>query len=547
MPAEIYERRKMANAEKLSQFTNVVKKMFIRKNPDDALQGAKEGGLEKTLGVMDLIILGVGAIIGSGIFAIVGTAAAGENGAGPALMVSMVIAAIACIFSALCYSEIATMIPVAGGAYAYTFASLGEFMAWLVGWILMLEYLVGFIAVSCAWTNHFMQFLKGFSNILPAWIVNPPAWLINDFRAAVHYYSNQGVDWHNAIPSFCGIPVCLNLPAIIMIILATALLVKGTKDSAKMTGIMVAVKLGVIALFVLAGAFYVKPENWTPFAPNGFEGVFMGAFIIFFAYIGFDAIATAAEECKNPQKDLPISIIGSLVITTIVYVLVALVLTGMQPTNGAVPEGILKAPMAYVMANVGRNGIAGLISAGSLAGLTSVLIVMHMAATRVLFAMSRDNFLPHIFQKIHPKFNTPAILTVTVGLVGIIGTFILDLNVAASLSNFGTFTSFIIVCVAVLILRKIEPNRERPFKVPFCPLFPLLGILCCGGLMVFSMVVAKGETAALSTEMFIIWVVMGCLIYFAYGYQKNRKVEALALEESKKIAEKDETITASTK
>ena len=420
-------------------------------------------------------------------------------------------------------------------------------MAWLVGWILMLEYLVGFIAVSCAWTNHFMQFLKGFSNILPAWIVNPPAWLINDFRSAVHYYSNQGVDWHNVIPSFCGIPVCLNLPAIIMIILATALLVKGTKDSAKMTGIMVAVKLGVIALFVLAGAFYVKPENWTPFAPNGFEGVFMGAFIIFFAYIGFDAIATAAEECKNPQKDLPISIIGSLVITTIVYVLVALVLTGMQPTNGAVPEGILKAPMAYVMANVGRNGIAGLISAGSLAGLTSVLIVMHMAATRVLFAMSRDNFLPHIFQKIHPKFNTPAILTVTVGLVGIIGTFILDLNVAASLSNFGTFTSFIIVCVAVLILRKIEPNRERPFKVPFCPLFPLLGILCCGGLMVFSMVVAKGETAALSTEMFIIWVVMGCLIYFAYGYQKNRKVEALALEESKKIAEKDETITASTK
>ena len=313
-----------------------------------------------------------------------------------------------------------------------------------------------------------------------------------------------------------------------MIILMTFILVKGTKDSAKMAGIMVFVKLGVIALFVLTGAFYIQPENWTPFAPNGFEGVFMGAFIIFFAYIGFDALATAAEECKNPQKDLPIGIIGSLLITTVVYVSVALVLTGLQPTSGVViPEGLLKAPMAYAMAEVGQNWVAGLISIGSIAGLTSVLLVLQMAATRVLFAMSRDNFLPKVFQKTHKKFNTPHVLTITVGLVGIIGTLFLDLDVAASLCNFGTFTSFIIVCVAVLILRKIDPDRERPFKVPFCPWFPLMGIFCCGGLMVYSMVVAKGETAMISSLMFIAWGVIGILIYATYGYRKNREAEAL--------------------
>lgn len=530
----------------MAKLPNVIEKMIKRKNPDEALAKAAKGGLEKTLGVWDLIILGVGAIIGSGIFAVVGIAAAGSAdgtspGAGPALIVSMVIAAIACVFSALCYSEFATMIPVAGGAYAYTFATLGEFAAWIIGWILMLEYAIGFIAVACAWTNHFLQFIKGFSSVLPAWFVNPPLWLVNDYRSAVSAYTAQGIDYHSAIPTVLGLPVSINLPAIIMIALTTIILVKGTKDSAKMAGIMVAVKLGVIALFVLAGMFFIKPENWTPFAPNGFEGVFMGAFIIFFAYIGFDALATAAEECKNPQKDLPIGIIGSLVVTTVVYVLVALVLTGLQPTSGvSIPEGIFKAPMAYAMSAVGQNWVAGLISVGSLAGLTSVLLVMHMAATRVLFAMSRDNFLPRVFQKIHPKFNTPHVLTLTVGLVGILGTLILDLNVAASLCNFGTFTSFIIVCVAILILRKVDPDRERPFKVPFCPWFPILGILCCGGLMVFSMVVSKGEAAILSTELFIVWVVMGCMIYAGYGYKKNRKMEALVENKEIEIAEKDE-------
>lgn len=515
-------------------------KEFLRnlvktKNPDEMLAEASKEGLDKTLGVWDLIILGIGAIIGSGIFAVVGIAAAGGPegaGAGPALIVSMIVAAIACVFSALCYSEFAAMIPVAGGAYTYTFATLGEFAAWMVGWILMLEYAIGYIAVACAWSNHFMQFVKGFSNILPPWLVNPPVYLVNDIRSATKILVDKGLDPATIIPSFHGLQFCINLPALVIVMAITAILIKGTKDSTKMAGAMVFIKLAVIALFVGVGAFYVKPENWTPFSPNGFEGIFMGAFIIFFAYIGFDALATTAEECKNPQKDLPIGIIGSLIVTTIVYVLVALVLTGMQPTSGAVSAEFLKAPMAYAMNIAGQNWAAGFISVGSLAGLTSVLLVLQLAATRILYAMSRDNFLPKSLQKLHPKYHTPHILTLIVGVVCMIGTLTLDLNVAAELCNFGTFTSFIIVCVAVLILRKTDPDRHRPFKVPFSPLFPILGIVCCGGLMIYSM-----QFLTISAMLFPVWVGMGALVYFHYGYKKNRVTEIFEIRQ-KRLEEK---------
>ena len=508
-------------AEKYSRATltrNFLKTITRIKNPDEMLADAGKAGLEKTLGVWDLIILGVGAIIGSGIFAIVGIAAAGGDsslGAGPALMISMVIAAIACIFSALCYSEFATMIPVAGGAYTYTFATLGEFAAWMVGWVLMLEYAIGFIAVACAWSNHLVQFLSGFERFLPAWLANPPVWLVNDpFSAAKIVSANPDI----FVPKLFGVPICINLPAILIVLLITAILVKGTKDSAKMAGIMVFVKLAVIALFVIAGAFYVRPENWTPFAPNGVEGIFAGAFIIFFAYIGFDALATAAEECKNPQKDLPVGIIGSLIVTTIVYVLVALILTGMQDTSSAVPAGFLKAPMAYCMMTIAhQNWAAGLISIGSLAGLTSVLLVLEMAATRILYAMSRDHFISKRFQKIHPKFKTPALLTWTVGLLAVVGILTLNLDVAAELCNYGTFTSFIIVCVAVLILRKTDPDRPRPFKVPFSPVVPSLGIITCGGLMVY-----KSMQPSSSALLFPVWLGVGAMIYLLYGFVKNR-------------------------
>lgn len=504
-------------------FSHFMTKILTRKNPDEMIQDASSAGLEKTLGAWDLIILGIGAIIGSGIFAVVGIAAAGgveSLGAGPGLVVSMVIATIACIFSALCYSEFATMIPVAGGAYTYTFATLGEFAAWMVGWVLMLEYAVGYVAVACAWSNHFMQFIKGFSAYLPNWFVNPPVWLVSDYKNAVAQLQASGLE-ASAIPHFCGLPFAINLPAFIIVAIITSILIKGTKDSTKMATIMVVVKLAVIALFVLVGAFYVKPHNWIPFAPNGMSGIFMGAFIIFFAYIGFDALATAAEECKNPQKDLPIGIIGSLLATTLVYVAVALVLTGMYCTSSSnIDPGFLKAPMAFVMTMVHQDWAAGLISIGSLAGLTSVLLVLQLAATRILYAMSRDNFLPSIFQKLHPKYKTPHILTMLVGIVCMFGTMTLDLDVAAQLCNFGTFTSFIIVCVAVLILRKVDPDRPRPFKVPCSPLFPSLGIICCGGLMLYSM---KSLTA--SALMFPVWLLIGLAIYLQYGYVKNRKVE----------------------
>ena len=505
-------------AEKFQRATltrNFLKTVTRIKNPDEMLAEAKAEGLEKTLGVWDLIILGVGAIIGSGIFAVVGIAAAGSAdgsslGAGPGLMISMVVAAIACIFSALCYSEFATMIPVAGGAYTYTFATLGEFAAWMVGWVLMLEYAIGFIAVACAWSNHFVQFM-------PAWLAHPPAWLVNDVFSAGKIVAENPDTF---VPTLFGIPICINLPAILIVLLITAILVKGTKDSTKMAGIMVFVKLAVIALFVLAGAFFVKPENWTPFAPNGVEGIFAGAFLIFFAYIGFDALATAAEECKNPQKDLPVGIIGSLLITTVVYVLVALVLTGMQDTSTAVPLGFLKAPMAYCMSAHNMNWAAGLISVGSLAGLTSVLLVLEMAATRILYAMSRDHFISQRFQKLHPKFKTPALLTWTVGLLAVLGILTLNLDVAAELCNYGTFTSFIIVCVAVLILRKTDPNRPRPFKVPFSPVTPALGIICCGGLMIYKSMQPSG-----SALLFPVWLGFGALIYLLYGFVKNRMNE----------------------
>src|SRR5574344_1256632 len=505
-------------------FSNFFTKILTRKNPDDMIKKANEAGFNKTLTAVDLVILGIGAIVGSGIFAVVGIAAAGgadSVGAGPALVVSMIIATFACIFSALCYSEFATMIPVAGGAYTYTFATLGEFAAWMVGWVLMLEYSVGYVAVACAWSNHFMQFVKGFSAYLPNWLVNPPIWLISDYKSAAMQISQSGGHVATAIPHFCGIPFCINLPALAIVAVITAILVKGTKDSNKMATIMVIVKLAVIALFVVVGAFYVKPSNWVPFAPNGANGIFMGAFIIFFAYIGFDALATAAEECKNPQKDLPIGIIGSLIATTVIYISVALVLTGMYNTSAPnVAQGFLKAPMAYVLVMVHQNWAAGLISIGSLAGLTSVLLVLQLAATRILYAMSRDNFLPSVFKKLHPVYHTPHILTVLVGIVCIIGTMTLDLNVAAQLCNFGTFTSFIIVCIAVLILRKIDPNRPRPFKVPCSPLFPCLGILCCGGLMIYSM-----RTLTASALMFPVWLIIGLAIYLQYGYIKNRKIE----------------------
>ncbi len=504
-----------------SVLTNLLKK----KSPDEMIKTSSKSELKKTLNVFDLIVIGIGAVVGTGIFTIIGTAIQGgpeSVGAGPGIVVSMFLAVIACIFSALCYSEIAAMIPVAGSAYAYTYATMGEFMAWMVGWILMLEYAIGNITVACAWTGYLTQLLKGFSHILPSFVTDFPIWLRYDYRAIQMMCDKNGCDMHDKVPYlFDTIPLCINLPAIFIVFVLTILLIRGIKESTKVATVMVGVNMFMILSFIIVGAFYVKPENWTPFAPNGFEGIFMGAFLIFFAYIGFDAISTTAEETENPQRDLPIAIIGTLAICTLLYVCVALVLTGIVPL-GSID---IQAPIAHAMRVIGKDWFAGLISIGALCALTSVLLIYQLGTTRILYAMSRDRFLPRSMRVIHKKFKTPHVLTWISGLIVIVCALFMDLNISAELCNFGTFTSFIIICIAVLILRKSDPDRERPFKVPFCPWFPIFGILTCGGLMVYSM-----QSLKTSSIYFPLWLLIGILIYALYSYKQKRLEDKLKIK-----------------
>lgn len=497
---------------------NVFGKLFRRKSADDAISESKKNGLKRTLTAFDLTILGLGAIIGSGIFTLSGTATAGSEGhlgAGPGFILSLVLAALACAFAALCYAEFAAMIPVAGSAYAYTFATLGELAAWLIGWILMLEYAIGNITVASGWSGYLFQLLGGFKGILPDWLINPPYWLIYDAHTAALKYKALGLDPATQIPHLFGmIPFSINLPAIFIIAVVTVFLYIGIQESAKMTRLMVIIKLAVIFMFIGVGAFYIKPGNWTPFLPNGFDGVFTGAFLIFFAYIGFDAVSTAAEETINPQKNIPIGIIASLSICTLVYILVAAVLTGMVPWNTIDTH----APVAAAMKAVGSNWAnitAGLISLGAVTGLASVLLVLQLGTTRILFAMSRDSLLPGIFSRLHPKFQTPHVVTILSGIFVAIGTLVLDLNAAAELCNIGTLSAFLIVCVGVIILRYTDPDRERPFKVPFMPIPPILGIITCLGLII------KGVPAR-TLHLFAFWLIIGLIIYFSYGFRKNR-------------------------
>ena len=497
---------------------NILKKRSI----DDLMNTSKKSELKKTLNVFDLIVIGIGAVVGTGIFTIIGTAITGSAesaGAGPAIVISMILAAVACVFSALCYSEIAAMIPVAGSAYTYTYATMGEFMAWMVGWILMLEYAIGNITVASAWTGYFIQFLKGFKQYLPDFVVNFPIWLRYDYKTMTALCDANNWNIHDKIPYLFGhIPFAVNLPAVVIVLLLTILLVRGVKESTRVAGIMVGVNMFMILSFIIIGSHYVKPENWTPFLPvaHPIQGVLMGTFLIFFAYIGFDAISTTAEETEKPQRDLPIAILGTLIICTILYVSVALVLTGIVPVDMI----DIKAPIAHAMSYVGKDWFAGLISIGALCALTTVLLVYQLGTTRILYAISRDRFLPKSWRLIHKKYRTPHVMTWISGLVVIVCGLFMDLNISAALCNFGTFTSFVIICVAVLILRKTEPNRPRPFKVPLCPWFPIAGIAICTILIGYSL-----KTLKTSSIYFLIWLVVGLAIYAFYGYNQKRLEE----------------------
>ena len=454
---------------------------LFRKKPLGLPLGANSSNLSKTLGALDLTTLGVGAIIGTGIFVMTGVAASVH--AGPALVLSFIIAGFACVLSALCYSEFASTIPVSGSAYAYSYVAFGELLAWILGWDLVLEYGVAAAAVSSGWSAYFQGLLDGFGIHLPTALTGA-------------YNADKGT--------------FVNLPAVIIILLISYLLTRGIKETARFNAIMVIIKLSVVLLFIFTGIFYVKPENWTPFMPFGFHGVVNGAASVFFAYIGFDALSTAAEEVKRPQRDLPIGIISSLAICTVLYIAVSLILTGIVPYQ----KLNVSDPVSFALRFVDQNMIAGLISVGAIAGMTTVLLVLLFGQTRLLFAISRDGLLPLSLSKVSPKTHTPVRSTWMVGgIIAVVSGFV-PLDRLANLTSIGTLFAFLIVSLGVITLRSSNPDLKRGFKVPWVPFIPLLSAAACGYLMY-----NLGSETWIG---FIIWLAIGLVIYALYGYRNSK-------------------------
>ena len=445
-----------------------------------------EHALKKVLGPLELVFFGVGAIIGTGIFVITGIAAA--TYAGPALAVSFVISGAACIFAALCYAEFAAMVPVAGSAYTYSYASLGEIWAWIIGWDLILEYSVSIAVVAIGWSGYMASFLRDAGMALPAALANPPG-------------MNGGV---------------VNVPAILIIALITLLLMSGVKQSARVNSVIVAIKISVVLFFIFLGAGYIDPANWTPFVPFGWAGVVTGAAIVFFAYIGFDAVSTTAEEVRNPGRDLPIGILGSLIICTIFYIVVSLILTGM------VPYTLLStaAPVAFAMERVGITWGAEIISVGAVLGITSVMLVLLYGQSRIFFAMSRDGLLPRTFSKVHPVLKTPVRVTILVGSITAILAGLLPLESMAELVNIGTLAAFIIVAAGIIVLRRTNPDAERPFRCPLVPLIPMMAVIFCAYLIL--------ALPTITHLRFVVWLVIGLLIYFSYGARRMKSAPSPA-------------------
>jgi len=448
-----------------------------RIKPIDQLLAAKDRQshrMPRTLGALDLTSLGIGAIIGTGIFVLTGVAAA--NYAGPAVVLSFVLAGIASGLAAFIYAEMATAVPVAGSAYTYTYVSMGEMLAWLVGWNLALEYLVAAGAVAIGWSSYFVDLLRSAGISLPA-----------AFTAS---------------PLSGGI---VNLPAAFIVLAITALIIVGTQHSSTANKYIVAAKLAAIILFIAAGVRHIDPANWKPFLPFGVPGIMHGAAIVFFAYIGFDAVSTAAEEVKNPRRDLPIGIVASLLVATVLYLLVSLVLTAVVPYTALNTAS----PVATAMLRVGLPWVAALISVGALAGLTSVLLVTLYGQSRIFFAMARDGLLPPIFDWVHPRLRTPLWDSVIIGiLVAAVGAF-LPIGIVAEMANIGTLSAFAAVSASLLILRKKRPDLPRPFRIPWVPWFPVLSI----GTSVY----LAANLPAVTWVRFAVWIVLGLALYFLYG------------------------------
>ncbi|MHB9014329.1 MAG: amino acid permease, partial [Ignavibacteriaceae bacterium] len=431
----------------------MLKQLFRTKSLDALVHEGEEPKhqLKRVLGAFDVVMLGIGAIIGAGIFATIGTAAAGDAmrpGAGPALMLSFVLTAIACGFAALCYAEFSAMVPISGSAYTYSYGTLGELVAWIIGWDLIIEYAVGNVAVAISWANYFKTFVAGFGIIIPDW-------MSIDYRTAAKI---PGLLEH--APHILGVPIVFNLPAFSIVALITVVLVLGIRESARLTTVMVIIKLAVLGLFIWVGFHYVKPANWVPFAPNGWSGIQAGAAVVFFAYIGFDAVSTVAEEVKNPKRDLPIGIIGSLIVSTIVYILVAGVFTGIIPYKALVKtlstSQAEPLTLAIQYANIKNwgNFLVGVIAFGSVIAHTAVLLVFQLGQPRIFFSMARDGLLPQSFAKVHPKYRTPYVTTILTGLIVGITAMFTTIDEMVDLTNIGTLFAFILVCAGIIILRK---------------------------------------------------------------------------------------------
>jgi APA family basic amino acid/polyamine antiporter len=521
----------------MTRFRAVALQLFKTKSPDHLLAeaAAPERQLKRALGAFDLTCVGIGAVIGAGIFALAGTAAAGEQmeaslwktpvlnfiishlthaelvygrpGAGPAVMASFVVAAIACGFAALCYAELASMIPVSGSAYTYSYATLGEIIAWVIGWDLILEYAVGNMAVAVGWSGYFVQLCGSLFHL------KFPLWLVSDYRTASGLLSTGGETLNNysstTLPVILGHPFALNLPAVLIVAAVTILLIYGIRESARTNTAIVVTKVAVVVFVIAFGAFMVHPTNWQPFLPNGVGGMMSGAAIVFFAFIGFDAVSTTAEETKNPQRDMPIGIIASLIICTLLYVLMAAVITGMRKYTTYFGDSA-----AVATAFAGRPWAQALISAGALAGLTSVILVFQLGQPRIFMAMARDGLLPQYFARVHRRFRTPYITTIWTG-VAVGGVAMLtDIGSLADLTNIGTLFAFILVCLGVIILRRKDASRRRPFRVPMVPLLPVLGVFFCFVLMLSLPLETWGR--------FVGWLAIGLCIYFLYGLRHSK-------------------------
>jgi basic amino acid/polyamine antiporter, APA family len=500
--------------------------LFRTKNLDDILKniGGPQFALKRTLGAFNVTLIGVGAIIGAGIFATVGSAAAGDAavgrpGAGPSLMLSFVITAIVCGFTALCYAELASMVPISGSAYTYSYATMGELIAWIIGWDLIIEYAIGNVAVAISWAEYFHKLLLNLG-------IPFPHWLAADYRSAMILGSEDPARYaelFGAAPVVLGVPVIFNFLAFAIVAFITVVLVWGIKESANFNAGMVAIKILVLLFFVGTALYFVPPAkmaaNWQPFQPQGWGGTFAGAALVFFAYIGFDAVSTVAEETKNPARDLPIGIIGSLVVCTVFYIVVAAVFTGLVPFTALQEVSSSGQAEALTMAldYVAPAGVTlpqTVVAFGSVVAHTAVLLVFQLGQPRIFMSMARDGLLPPVFASVHPRFKTPHVTTILTGLfVGVIAAFA-NIESMLNLTNIGTLFAFLLVCIGIPILRHKDPTRKRPFRVPFGNwLIPVLGALSCIFLMYY--------LAADTWWRFIGWLVLGISIYLAYGYTRS--------------------------